>query len=45
MPDFAWWAFLDAYRTLCFAPSEEIRKTFEKLRNEAHLTSLLTCRK
>ena len=30
----SWWAFLDTYRTLCLAPSPEIREIFEQLRNE-----------
>jgi len=40
--NFSWWAFLDRYRTLCLAPSPEIREIFEELRDEAHLPSLLT---
>jgi len=32
--NFSWWAFLDTYRTLCLAPSPEIREIFEELRDE-----------
>jgi hypothetical protein len=31
-PLICWWAFLDTYRTLCFAPTPEVRQIFEKLR-------------
>ena len=41
----SWWAFLDTYRTLCLAPSPEIRKIFEELRSKAHFGSPLTCHK
>jgi hypothetical protein len=34
-----WWAFLDTYRTLCLAPTPEVREIFEKLRTE-HLVDL-----
>jgi hypothetical protein len=30
----AWWAFLDTHRTLCIAPSPEIREIFEQLKGE-----------
>ena len=36
------WAFLDTYRTLCLAPSPEIREIFEELRDEEHFASVLT---
>jgi hypothetical protein len=34
---FIWWAFLDTYRTLCLAPTPEIREIFEILRT-GHFT-------
>jgi hypothetical protein len=37
-----WWAFLDTYRTLCLAPSPQIREIFEQLREDRHLASPLT---
>ena len=35
-----WWAFLDTYRTLCIAPSPEIREIFEQLRDEPSILKL-----
>jgi hypothetical protein len=36
-----WWAFLDTYRTLCLAPTPEIRDIFEQVRDEPYLALLL----